>query len=71
MYTRSGNVDSRDPLGLCDFSDEVRRRGFVFVKVLGGMSVLGAVMVTVVRMCGWETLVPEGGVWRWVTGQTE
>ncbi|KAJ4357289.1 uncharacterized protein N0V89_001864 [Didymosphaeria variabile] len=70
-YGRSGNVDSRDPLGLCDFSDEVRRRGFVLVKVLGGMSVLGAVMVTVIRMCGWETLVPEGGVWRWLTGQTE
>ncbi|KAL1612051.1 hypothetical protein SLS60_000274 [Paraconiothyrium brasiliense] len=71
MYGRSANVDSRDPLGLCDFSDEVRRRGFVLVKVLGGVSVLGAVMVTVVRICGWETMLPEGGVWRWITGQTE
>lgn len=71
MYSRSGNVDSRDPLGLCDFSDEVRRRGFVLVKVLGGVSVLGAAMVTVVRICGWETMLPEGGVWRWFTSQTE
>ncbi|KAL5373855.1 hypothetical protein DPSP01_012390 [Paraphaeosphaeria sporulosa] len=71
MYSRSGSVDSRDPLGLCDFSDEVRRRGFVLVKVLGGVSVLGAVMVTVVRICGWETMLPEGGVWGWFTNHTE
>jgi hypothetical protein len=71
MYSRGGNVDSRDPLGLCDFSDEVRRRGFVLVKVLGGVSVLGAVMVTVVRICGWETMLPEGGFWRWFTSHTE
>jgi hypothetical protein len=56
-------MDSRDPLGLCDFSDEVRRRGFVVVKVLGGVSVLGAVVVAVVRTCGWEVGVPEGGIW--------
>ncbi|KAJ4293271.1 hypothetical protein N0V90_008553 [Kalmusia sp. IMI 367209] len=58
-YGRAAHVDSRDPLGLCDFSDEVRRRGFVLVKVLGGVSVLGAVMVTVVRICGWEMGLPE------------
>ncbi|KAL5413904.1 hypothetical protein PMIN06_001519 [Paraphaeosphaeria minitans] len=71
MHSRSGNVDSRDPLGLCDFSDEVRKRGFVLMKVLGGVSMLGAVMVTVVKICGWETMLPEGGLWRWFTGQTE
>jgi len=64
-------MDSRDPLGLCDFSDEVRRRGFVFVKVLGGMSVLGAVMVAMVRTCGWEVGMPEGGIWGWLTGSAE
>lgn len=71
MYSRSGNVDSRDPLGLCDFSDEVRRRGFVLVKLLGGVSVLGAVMVTVVRMCGWESMLPEGRGWNWFASQAE
>ncbi|KAF2691645.1 hypothetical protein K458DRAFT_325152 [Lentithecium fluviatile CBS 122367] len=70
-YTKAGRLDSRDPLGLCDFSDEVRRRGFVFVKVLGGVSVLGAVMVAVVRTCGWEVGLPEGGVWGWLTGSSE
>lgn len=68
-YGKAGSMDSRDPLGLCDFSDEVRRKGFVLVKVLGGMSVLGAVMITVMRSCSWE--MPEGSIWRWVTGQTE
>lgn len=70
-YGRPGQLDSRDPLGLCDFSDEVRRRGFVLVKVLGGVSVLGAVVVAVVRACGWEMASPEGGLWGWMTGGSE
>jgi hypothetical protein len=61
--------DSKDPLGLCDFSDEVRRRGIVLVKVLGGVSVLGAVYLAVARFCGAE--VPEGGVWSWMGGGSE
>jgi len=62
------HLDSRDPLGLCDFSDEVRKKGFVIVKVLGGVSVLGAVVVAVVRTCGWDIGFPEGGLWAWFTG---
>ncbi|KAF2476193.1 uncharacterized protein BDR25DRAFT_252050 [Lindgomyces ingoldianus] len=67
-YGRGGRLDARDPLGLCDFSDEVRKRGFVLVKVLGGMSVLGAVVVAVVRACGVEAGLPEAGLWSWITG---
>ncbi|KAF2192434.1 hypothetical protein K469DRAFT_653927 [Zopfia rhizophila CBS 207.26] len=67
-YDKAGRLDSRDPLGLCDVSDELRRRGFVLVKVLGGMGVLGAVMVTVVKACGVGTGLPEGGIWSWITG---
>lgn len=70
-YGRANGLDSRDPLGLCDFSDEVRRRGFVLVKVLGGVSVIGAVMVAVVRACGIEAGLPEGGLWNWLTGNAE
>jgi hypothetical protein len=61
--------DSKDPLGLCDFSDEVRRRGFVLVKVLGGVSVLGAIYLAVARFCGVE--MSEGGVWSWMSGRSE
>ncbi|KAF2819876.1 hypothetical protein CC86DRAFT_449540 [Ophiobolus disseminans] len=65
----SGVVDSRDPLGLCNLSDQIRQKGFVLVTVLGGVSVLGAVMVAVVRACGIESgLVPQSGWWGWVTG---
>ncbi|KAF2271036.1 hypothetical protein CC78DRAFT_527985 [Lojkania enalia] len=67
-YGKAKRLDSRDPLGLCDFSDEMRRRGFVVVKVLGGMSVLGAVVVAVVRACGVESALPEGGLWSWIAG---
>ena len=61
-------LDSRDPLGLCNFSDELKRRSFVLVKVLGGVSVLGAVVVAVVRACGIETGLPQNGWWQWITG---
>lgn len=62
-------LDSKDPLGLCEFGDAVRQRGVVLVQVLGGMSLLGALGLAVVRVVGWE--MPEGGVWRWVVGGVE
>jgi hypothetical protein len=65
----NGGVDSRDPLGLCNLSDQVMQKGFVLVKVLGGVSVLGAIVVAVVRAFGVETgLVPQSGWWAWITG---
>jgi len=65
-YAKAMGLDSRDPLGLCDFSDELRRRSFVLVKVLGGMSVVGAVIVAVIRACGIETGSPQSW-WAWIT----
>ncbi|XPS94298.1 hypothetical protein M3J09_003619 [Ascochyta lentis] len=62
-------LDSKDPLGLCDFSDEMKRRGVVLVQVLGGMSLLGAVGLAVVRVCGVE--MPEGRLWAWLGGGWE
>ncbi|KZM19813.1 uncharacterized protein EKO05_0004233 [Ascochyta rabiei] len=62
-------LDSKDPLGLCDFGDEVRRRGVVLVQVLGGVSLLGAVGFAVVRVCGVAT--PEGRLWTWLSGGWE
>ncbi|KAF2022047.1 hypothetical protein BU24DRAFT_417694 [Aaosphaeria arxii CBS 175.79] len=67
-YGKAGHLDSRDPLGLCDFSDEVRKRGFILVKVLGGVSVLGAIMVATIKACGLEANLPEGGLWVWLRG---
>ncbi|KAI4617499.1 hypothetical protein J4E80_005702 [Alternaria sp. BMP 0032] len=66
-YAKAVGLDSRDPLGLCNFGDELRRQSFVLVKVLGGMSVLGAVVVAVVRACGIETGLPQLGWWEWIT----
>lgn len=67
-YNKAGGVDSRDPLGLCNLSDQVRKQGFVLVKVLGGVSVLGAIMVAVIRACGGEAGLPQSGWWEWVSG---
>ncbi|KAF3004215.1 hypothetical protein E8E13_006997 [Curvularia kusanoi] len=68
-YKAPSGLDSKDPLGLCDFSDEVKRRGVVLVQVLGGVSLLGAVGLAVVRVCGVE--MPQGGVWGWLVGGPE
>ncbi|KAF2273683.1 uncharacterized protein EI97DRAFT_403793 [Westerdykella ornata] len=63
------SLDSRDPLGLCRLGDEVRRTGTVLVKILGGVSVLGVLVVAAVRVSGVEGwLVPDGGVWAWLKG---
>jgi hypothetical protein len=62
-------LDSKDPLGLCGLSDELKKRGFVLCQVVGGMSLLGAVGLAVIRVAGWET--PEGGVWGWFFGGVE
>jgi hypothetical protein len=70
-YTGTGVLDSRDPLGLCSLTDQVRRRGFVLVKVLGGVSVLGAIMVAVIRACGVEPSLPQNRWWSWLTGGGE
>ncbi|KAF1933929.1 uncharacterized protein M421DRAFT_414979 [Didymella exigua CBS 183.55] len=62
-------LDSKDPLGLCGISDELKKRGFVLCQAVGGMSLLGAVGLAIVRVAGWET--PEGGVWGWLVGGVE
>lgn len=67
-YADVRGLDSRDPLGLCNLTDEVKRQGFVLVKVLGGVSVLGAVVVVVVRVCDIDLSLPQDGWWVWLTG---
>ncbi|KAL0264647.1 hypothetical protein SLS55_000597 [Diplodia seriata] len=44
---KGGKLDPRDPLGLCDWSDDMKRGGLIVVQVLGGVGVLGAVVVAV------------------------
>lgn len=67
-YGKAVGLDSRDPLGLCELGDDLRRKGFVLVKVLGGMSVLGAVVVAFVRACGMETGLSQEAWWGWLSG---
>lgn len=69
-FYKAAGLDSRDPLGLCNFGDEFYRRGTVLVKILGGMSVLGAVIVTMARALGMETSLTQTGWswWNWMAG---
>jgi hypothetical protein len=43
----------------------------VLAKVLGGFSVIGAVVITVVRACGAEAVLPQIRWWKWLTGDAE
>ena len=63
-----GRIDGRDPLGLLELSDEVKRKSVVLAKVLGGVSVIGAVVVAVAKACGATTALPQGGIWHWLIG---
>lgn len=60
-----GRVDPRDPLGLCDWSDDVKRGGLVVVQVLGGVGVLGAVVVAVWQ---WRSQGSAGLLGGWFSG---
>ena len=42
-------MDPRDPLGLCEWGDEVRKGGWVVVQVLGGVGVVSALVVAVLQ----------------------
>jgi hypothetical protein len=59
-------VDPRDPLGLCDLGDGVRKKGVLVLRVLGGVGVVGAVMVAIVRVFGAESDLANW--WEWMTG---
>lgn len=62
---RGGLVDAGDPLGLVRWSESVRRRGWIAMKIAGGFGVLGAIAVWIARNWEWE-LGWEGDWWgRW------
>lgn len=61
-FCSTAGLDPKDPLGLCTLGDEVVRCGTVFVQVLGGVSVLGALVVTFARVIGVQSF---GGQWGW------
>jgi hypothetical protein len=63
-----GRFDGRDPLGLLDFSDQVKRSTVVVVKVLGSVSLVGLVVGAVAKACGVASVIPQGGLWQWFTG---
>ncbi|KAK8191428.1 uncharacterized protein BKA78DRAFT_134756 [Phyllosticta capitalensis] len=46
---RGSAMDPRDPLGLCEWGDEVRKGGWVVVQVLGGVGVVSALVVAVLQ----------------------
>jgi len=62
-----GEADVRDPLRIAEWSERVRRGGWLAVKVVGGAGVVGAVVLAVVRVWGVELgrVVPG---WEWMEG---
>ncbi len=59
---RGGGVDRHDPLGLLMLNQEIGRKGWMVLKVVSGMGVLGGLAFWVVRAWHWgETM---GGLWQ-------
>ncbi|KAJ9665467.1 hypothetical protein H2201_004349 [Coniosporium apollinis] len=68
-WERGGALrNPRDPLGLCEWGDDFRKRCWLLVQVLGSCGVIGAVAVAVVRFCesGGEGFGFEGWWKGWV-----
>ncbi|KAK7634656.1 hypothetical protein IWX47DRAFT_782314 [Phyllosticta citricarpa] len=42
---RGSAIDPRDPLGLCEWGDEVKKGGWVVVQLLGGVGMVSALVV--------------------------
>lgn len=60
-------MDTSDPLGLVNWADVMRRRGWTILEVVGGFGMLGAMAVWVARGSEWN-MSGEGGWWGWWTG---
>lgn len=65
-WSMTGAHDPRDPLGLCDLSEDLMRRGIVMLQVVGGFGVVGAVAVTIVKTFGAGNEMMHW--WEWFTG---
>lgn len=59
-------IDASDPLGLVNWGDVMRRRGWTILELVGGFGVLGAAAVWVARGSEWN--MSDGGRWGWWAG---
>lgn len=59
----SGLLNTRDPLGLLRWSETMRRRGWVAFQVVGGVGVLGAMAVWMIR--SWVSGADAYSYWTW------
>ena len=63
MAYQSGLMDADDPLGLLQWNELMRQRGWVALQVAGGFGILGAVAVWIARSCAYDG---SGiGDWNW------
>ncbi|KAI9708417.1 MAG: hypothetical protein M1828_002989 [Chrysothrix sp. TS-e1954] len=58
-WSRASTLDPRDPLGLLDWNQRILNNSLAIVQVVGGASVVGALMVWIVRAWGWD----DGSEW--------
>ena len=54
-------VDRHDPLGLLELNAEMKRRGWVAVKLLSGVGILGGLAFWIVKT--WQGTESEASIW--------
>jgi hypothetical protein len=60
------SIDPQDPLGLCEIGDRLKRNGALTLRLLGGVSIVGVVVVAFVKAFGTENEIV--GWIDWIAG---
>ncbi|KAI9769326.1 MAG: hypothetical protein M1839_003749 [Geoglossum umbratile] len=64
--TARTGLNPRDPLGLLEWNEKIKKRGWLVVRVLGGCSVAGGLAVWIAKSWGYDGLV--SWYWGWWGG---
>jgi Septin len=62
LTARTG-LNPRDPLGLIEWNEKIKKRGWLVIRVLGGCSVVGGLAVWAAKSWGYDGLV--NWYWGW------
>lgn len=57
VHRRLSRVNPRDPLGLMEWHSQLKENGVMALKMLGGASIVGAMLILVMKECGWSVQV--------------
>jgi hypothetical protein len=59
-------LNPRDPLGLLEWNEKIKTRGWLVIRVLGGCGVVGGLAVWIAKSWGYDGLI--NWYWGWWGG---